>query len=412
MSLGSNRLQKNFVWNTIGSTVYAFTSLFFLVIVARVNGADEAGIFTFAFSNACVFQVIGLYAGRSYQVTEKDPTLNDNAYFYNRLISVLAMIILGTAFAFVRGYDSYKFLVVFLLILYKGLDAFAEVLYGIVQENNRLYQAGISLFLKGLLGPLVFLIVDLLTRNLVFASLSLSFVSISIMLLYDFRIARACGYRIKAINWHPSLLIFRLGFFVFLFTFLTQYLINAPKYAIDSALSPEQQTIYGIIAMPATFMVLVGNLIIFPFLTKIKGLLEQHKIKTMNLLILKISSAVCVLGFLAVLAAVFLAVPVFNLLYGVDISDHLSGLALIIVGATAFSLTIVLSNALIAMRRTISQAVIFIVSSLVAFVASGIFVEHYGLFGGVLTYLFTMFLLLTLYIVIYVLAIRKEKSHA
>ena len=89
-----NNNKKNIIFNSIGSAVNSFSSLFFLIIVTRLNGINDAGIFTFAFSNACFLQVIGLYAGRAYQVTENNKKISDNDYFYNRIISSLLMIII------------------------------------------------------------------------------------------------------------------------------------------------------------------------------------------------------------------------------------------------------------------------------------------------------------------------------
>ena len=67
-----DRIKKNFFWNTIGSTLNAMVSLFFMIAVTRINGSDKAGIFTFAFSTSCLLQVIGLYSGRTYRPREKD----------------------------------------------------------------------------------------------------------------------------------------------------------------------------------------------------------------------------------------------------------------------------------------------------------------------------------------------------
>ena len=46
-------LKLNAIWNTLGITVNSFNSLFFLIIINRVNGVEIAGIFSFAFSIAC-----------------------------------------------------------------------------------------------------------------------------------------------------------------------------------------------------------------------------------------------------------------------------------------------------------------------------------------------------------------------
>ena len=68
--------RKNTIWNIIGTTINAFSSLFFMIIVTRVNGVFDAGIFTFAFSTATMFNIIGVYAGRIYQVTDNDNNTN------------------------------------------------------------------------------------------------------------------------------------------------------------------------------------------------------------------------------------------------------------------------------------------------------------------------------------------------
>lgn len=51
----SPNLRKNFTWNLVGSTAWAFVSLFYMMIVTRINGIDDAGIFSFAFSTASFF---------------------------------------------------------------------------------------------------------------------------------------------------------------------------------------------------------------------------------------------------------------------------------------------------------------------------------------------------------------------
>ena len=53
-----SNIKKNFIWNMIGSVVNSFTSLIFLIIVTRINGVEQAGIFTFAFSISLTCSVV------------------------------------------------------------------------------------------------------------------------------------------------------------------------------------------------------------------------------------------------------------------------------------------------------------------------------------------------------------------
>ena len=406
--MDSKMLKKNFLWNSIGSTIYSFTSLFFMIIVTRINGIDDAGIFTFAFANACFLQVIGTYAGRTYQVTETGENIKDNDYVHNRIISSCLMIIVGILFGFIRGYQTFKLFVIFLLIVYKALDAFSESIYGIIQKKDRLYQVGISLFLKGFIGTFFFLIVDYFTKNMILSILFLILTNLIITLCYDIRNVKKCNYKLEKIDISKVFLIFKLGFWTFLFTFLTQYLINAPKYAIDHYLNSDMQTIYGIISMPATIMILISNFIVHPFLLKISDLLSKRNIKELHRVLLRMIFSIIFIGLCAMAGAYILGIPVLNLLYGIKLNAYLMHLMMIIIGATIFAITIIISNILVAMRKTMSQTIIFIITSILAFVLSGFLVKSYSILGATLSYLISMSLLLILYIIIYVISVREE----
>lgn len=403
-----NNLKKNFFWNTLGSLVNSFSSLFFLIIVTRINGTNSAGIFTFAFSNACLLQVIGTYAGRSFQVTEKNNNINDNDYVHNRLLSSLTMIIIGILFGLLKGYETIKISVVILLVLYKALDAFSESLYGILQKNEKLYQVGISLFLKGILGIIVFLITDLLTKNIIVSILSLITINSSIILFYDFKCIKKCDYKLSKINLNSTLLIFKLGFWTFLFTFLTQYLINAPKYSIDNYLSNEVQTIYGIIAMPATLVLLLSNFLVQPFLMKISNYVKNNEFKKLNNILFKMIFILIILSLLAEIFLYLFGIFFLNLLYGIDIAAYLKDLLIIFGGATLYGITILISNVLIAMRKTMSQTVIFVIDSIITYFICKFLIIQRGINGASCSYLYTMFILLILYFIIYFYSIRKE----
>ena len=179
--------RKNFIWNIIGTTFNAFNSLFFMIIITRVNGLENAGIFTLAFSTACILYIIGIYAGRIYQVTEASKEITDKDYIANRIISCIIMIVIVIFFVIINQYDVYKSSIFIILTMYKALEAFSDVLYGIMQKNELLEKAGKSTFMKAIISIIVFVIIDLLTKNLIISCLSIIVVFIAVILLYDIR---------------------------------------------------------------------------------------------------------------------------------------------------------------------------------------------------------------------------------
>ena len=179
----NEQFKKNFIWNLIGTTFNAF----FMVIITRINGLEDAGIFTIAFSTACILYMIGIYAGRIYQVTENDKSIADKDYIVNRIISCLAIIIISIVFVIIRKYDIYKSSIFIILATYKALEAFSDVFYGIMQKQELLEKAGKSTFMKAFISVIIFTIIDCLTHNLVLASFSIVITFLSIIIFYDIK---------------------------------------------------------------------------------------------------------------------------------------------------------------------------------------------------------------------------------
>lgn len=401
-----SKLRKNFIWNMVGSTINAFLSLFLMILVTRINGLDQAGVFTFAFSLSCLLQVIGVFSGRAYQVTEREKEITDSDFIMNKVFTCFMMLLASFIYLGFHHYDLSKNLIIILLVFYKLLEAFAEVFYGIIQKNGDLYKVGISLFLKSVFSIFLFAIINVVTKNLIFALCSIVLVQILILVLYDIRNANKHLIKTKA-NKNHVLFIMKNGGAIFMVTLLTQYVINAPKYAIDSLSINEIQTIYGIIAMPATIIILIGQFLIHPFLTRLTMQLKQNKMKEFHQLIFKMMACIFLIGIVADFVAYLIGIPFLELVYGVSLSRYRMDLLIIISGASFYGMTYILSNALITMRDNTSQMVIFVLVSLLSYFISKYFVMQKALQGASLSYLISMVVLLLFYFVYYI--IKKKR---
>ena len=59
------------------------------------------------------------------------------------------MLIGASCFLIIKRYSGFKTTVFALLAIFKGIEAFSDILYGVMQKNNLLYKSGMSLSLKG-----------------------------------------------------------------------------------------------------------------------------------------------------------------------------------------------------------------------------------------------------------------------
>ncbi|MBQ2938165.1 MAG: hypothetical protein IJE05_04745 [Clostridia bacterium] len=394
------QFRKNFIWNILGTGINAFNSLFFMIAVTRINGIDNAGIFTIAFSTACIIYVIGVYAGRIYQVTEHDKTITNKEYIANRIITTVLMLILVIIFCLMKGYSIFKSTIFVLLTTYKALEAFSDVIYGILQKNEKLDIVGKSLFFKSIISVIVFVAIDSLTKNLIISICTMLLINTIILFVYDFKNSKKYIDLKAKINKKNILKIFKAGFFTFAISFLGMYILNAPKYAIDSYLENNYQTIFGIIVMPATIIGLVAQFLIHPYLNQILALYEEHNLKGLNKLILRLIIVILGFGAISSILAYLLGPEVLGLVYGVDLTAYRLGLLIIIIASTIYTIGVIYSSVLTTIRDTSSQFIIYIIISIVAFIVSNIFTKVAKIDGAVIAYLVIMaiqFLIYTIY---------------
>lgn len=404
-----NNLKKNTIWHTIGLTLNSFNSLFFLIIVNRINGVNIGGIFSFAFSLSCLLYMIAIYSGRTYQVSDVNKELNDYDYLLHKVITCLLMMAVAIIFISIKNYTVEKNIIIIILCLYKCLEAFSETFYGYLQKNGKLYVVGKSLFFKSLIGILIFFVVDVVTRNIILSSFSLVVINILFAIFYDVRKSKKYISN-KNIDTNNILKLFKKGFSVFSFSFLSSYVANAPKYIIDMLLSDSFQNIFGIIIMPGTVMSLCGQYIMAPLLTDVVDCYNRKMyIKLKNIVFKMIKILIC-LGIFVELVAYILGIPVLNLIYGINLNNYRIDLILIIFGAIFYAISGIFSTVLITMRKNNMQLVIYILSSLVITLSSYLLVINFGIHGATYAYVVTMVFHALTYFLYFMFEYKKLKS--
>jgi len=402
---------KNFIWNSLGTGINSFNSLFFLIIVTRVNDIQTAGIFSIAYATATILYTLAMYSGRLCQVTDIENKIKDKDYIANRALTCFIMMIGATGFLLVKQYSGFKTTIFALLAIFKGLEAFSDILYGIMQKNDILYKSGQSLSLKGFIGIAAFLIVDLITRDLRLACLAVIIVNIAVLVIYDyFMITKKLINKENKVNKKNVLSIFKSEFFVFVNSFAGIYILNAPKYAIDSFLTEDIQAIYGYIMMPATVMTLFTQFIVMPFLGKLKDMYESQKLKEIEQVTFKIKLIVIAFGMFAVLAAFLLGPEFLGLVYGLDLTAYRINLCVIIGSYIFYAISYINLVTLTTIRHTFIQFVIYVASMGIAYIGSTFLVKNFGINGATFSCTTTLAIQFVLYTIATKVIMHKEKN--
>ena len=371
---------KNFICNSLGTGINSFNSLFFLIIVTRVNDIQTAGIFSIAYATATILYTLAMYSGRLCQVTDIKNKIKDKDYIATRLLTCIIMFIMAAVFLIIKQYSGFKTTIFALLAVFKGLEAFSDILYGVMQKNDLLYKSGQSLTLKGFIGIFAFLVIDLITRDLRLACLAVIVVNLIILIIYDyFIISKKLINTEDKINKNNVLSILKSEFFVFVNSFAGIYILNAPKYAIDNFLTEDIQAIYGYIMMPATVMTLFTQFIVMPFLGNLKDMYEKKQLKEMEKVTFKIKLIVIAFGAFSVLAAFLLGPEFLGLIYGIDLTAYRMNLCVIIGSYIFYAISYINLVTLTTIRYTFIQFIIYVISMIIAFFGSNILVGNLNL---------------------------------
>ena len=189
--------RQNIAWNMIGSLIYAGSSMILTALVNHLIGPEQGGIFGFAFSTFGQQMFLVAYFGmRPLQSTDVNQAYTFGEYRRVRLYTCMAAVLFGITYIFVNtyfvpnGYSRQKTLVVFLMVVYKVLDGFADVYESEFQRAGRLYLTGKAMAYRTILSVILFLGTLFLTRELVFSCVIAVLAQAAGILLFDWNLMK------------------------------------------------------------------------------------------------------------------------------------------------------------------------------------------------------------------------------
>lgn len=404
--------KKEVMWNTLGSFVEALLSAVLLMFCTRLNGTEIAGMFSISFATATILNAIGDFGIRIYQVTDTNRKYKFGEYLLSRFIVVIAMIIIGIIFVVASGYTAEKLWICIFLILFKVVDNLSETYQGEFQVRNRLDLGGKSMVIRIILSLAVFFLIDLITKNIIISCCSLVFTNLILFILWDVRILTKFEKIEIKLNKNNIKGILKECLPLAISTCLSLYIINATKYAIDNFGDYTMQTYYNVIYMPTFVINIVSAFVIKPFLKTFGDLWNSKQnikfVKSIVTIIAILAGATVCID----LACFILGVPVLSFIYGIDLAPHKLEMILLVISGLFYASSTVMLYALSTIRKQKLTTISYVITSVLAFGVSNIFVNKYGMMGAVCANMITtmsLFLLLTVFFG-YELFLKKEKN--
>ena len=265
---------------------------------------------------------IGSYGMRSFQVSDIKKEYSFGSYLSSRLISILAMIVICMSYSFYQGYDGSKLFVMAMLCCYRIVDDLEDVFHGEMQKSMRLDVASKIMAVRIFIATAAFGISYIVTKSLTVSSVVLTLTAAVVSLYLNLLVTGFFKDITFKLEKTGVIRLLWVCLPICIGGFLYNYLVNAPKYAIDRNLSEETQTIFSILFMPVFVINMLSSFIFKPMIVNMGILWNDGKKKSFIATVAKQMLMIIALTFICMLGGWLIGIDVLGFMYGVGLEEY------------------------------------------------------------------------------------------
>lgn len=408
-------VRKSYIWYSIGGLLNAGQSALLLMVISRTNKPEDAGIYSIGYAIACLAITVGNFGVRNYQSTDINHKYTFSNYLSYRVMTDTLMLILILFYIF-RGflcldYSIEKCVDILLLGILKIIDSIEDVFHGMYQNRGRLDIAGICMSLRLFLTLSGFSIALVITKCLYVSALIAIFVSLVFFVISTKSLLNKFEkeIRIKLFdNSNCKICIECISLFIG--SFLSIYIANAPKYAIDELCSEIEQANFNYIFMPVYVVSVINSFIYQPVLTKMASYYGNGDIRLFLKLFFKQIFGIIVLVALVLVGGYFWGIPVLNIFYNTELQEYKKALIILLIGSGFLATSGYISAIITILRKQNWLLWGYGMSAFLALLFSKEMVMLFGVDGAAFLYLGIMVIQIIIFIFLFVIIFNKEKK--
>lgn len=401
-------LKENTLWYTMGTMCSSATSFLLMIYVTRILGVDEAGVFSISYSVGQLMLSIGWFGTRQFQVSDINEEFKFPDYLSLKIITSIVMMIGCLIYSVFLHFNTYKLLITFLYCLFMICDVFADLFSARFQQVDKLFLSGISYIIRILGYNLVILVSLLCFKNLIVAIVLAMIYSALELTFFDLQLIKRISQIKMEFHLVKIIQLIKNCFPLFISSFLTTFIVNVPKNAIELNFDSSVQTYYNIIFMPSYIINLFCMFIFVPLYTSIANTWLNSTKNRFVKTIVKLFVFDIVLSVLVFIGCYLLGIPLLELVYGVDLHTVKSSFLILIVAGCFASMNSILSYIYTVIRKQNFMIYIYIIAIILPQLLVNWLTSKYGMFGASLDYLIGIASITVMFIIGLVLILKKE----
>lgn len=324
-------LYRDMILNTWATFIYFFSQWLLTIIITRLNGYEDAGVFSLAVSFCNIFSFISKFGMRGIQVGDIQETYTHGQYFTSRILTSLCSVILFIPALIICGYQTELRNCCIAMMCYKVLEGFDDVAVGTFQKTFRYKQIAISYTLKAVLtfaAMLTSLLLDIRLSDCIWL---MAFFYLLVLILYDLSNLRDLSF----LKWQPkgmkSLLVQCVPLLIV--GIIDAVLVFLPRNAIEQIYGSEELGYYSSISVLIVVFSTLAGAVWGSVLVRYSEIVLQKEWGAFKRFTAGIWAVLIVLGVAVVVIGSLIGPVFFSLLYGEEILSHMYLLAPVLIGA-------------------------------------------------------------------------------
>lgn len=400
-----------YIWFTMGTACFALATLVMTIVISRLLGETQAGMFSVGLSIAQWLVTIAYFEIRTFQVTDVRNEYSFKYYLTLRILMCIITFLASIVYVVFNNYDIQKVIIILLVCLYKISDSIADTFEGEFQKEDRIDISGKSEFYRVFFSILVLVIAVAVSKNLILSLIIMNVVAYGMIVLLDISIAVKCVSVRMTGDMKRLWELVKMCIPLAVSTFLSTYIINSSKLSVDRVLGDEAQLYYTAVFMPNMVINLFSGIIFKPMQTAMAVNYYEKKYKNFWHIISKMILIITGFTFVCEVGAYILGIPVLSWLYGVNLKEYKLTLLLLLLCGGINAINIIFYYVLAIMRKQKYMTILYIIVCLVSFLIMDTMTGKMGLMGASLGYLILVSLLAALLLVYIIIQTRRNTKN-
>jgi len=399
---------KNTMWNTAGVSVYLLCQwLITIIVVWQYGNYVNAGYLGLAMGITGFFYSVASYNMRSFQSSDATGEYTDGNYISSRILTCIVSVVLCVIFVFSLNYSSTQRSVIMLFMLFRAIEALADVMHGVDQKHWRMDYVGISFITRGVLMLGSFALLGWL-YGFIPSLAGLVVTSAAIVFFYD--LPKVRGLVKFSINvGKPVLLLLKRAFPLMVVGLAGVFIISFTRVSVEAIHGTEALGAYNSIAAPAMIIQAIAMFLLNPLINVFTIYLKE--LKKRQFLKLFIIAFTAITGITSVFSAFAVVLGEWGLtiLFSESIVPYAFLLPGAVIGAGLTVMIWLLTMILSIMRDIRNLLFSGLIGAVTVISTTSLFLVKYGLEGANITMIVSQGAVVLLLLIRVLIKIRKFK---